>query len=89
MRADMKPRRRRVGPNVTKRAALLTLVEFAARWGAGSGVGIRPVLRNEDRERIAWAVVRLWPDCHTYPVTNSALRNLGLPGVLALPERPA
>jgi hypothetical protein len=63
---------------LTKTWALRTLITYASKWAAGCGVGLRATLTEDDRKKIAVAVLILYKDAYRrYPVPSD-LFNLGL-----------
>jgi len=63
---------------LTKTWALRTLITYAAKWAAGCGVGLRETLTEEDRKKIAVAVLLLYKDAYRRDPCPSDLFNLGL-----------
>ena len=63
---------------LTKTWALRTLITYASKWAAGCGVGLRATLTEDDRKKIAVAVLILYKEAYRRDPYPSDLFNLGL-----------
>lgn len=62
---------------MTKREATRIMMEFAGRHIAGTGTGIGPERRPEDRELARAAARVLWPAVYGWPADDGSLSNMG------------
>lgn len=61
---------------MTRREALVILLEAAGRDNTGAGCGFRS--NSEDqRDRVSQAAARLWMEAFGFPPDENALRNYG------------
>lgn len=64
---------------MTRREALEVLVGHAAANVAGVGCGVRPEMSAEQRQRVADAVLKVWPLFRSYSPGENDFHNLKLP----------
>lgn len=63
---------------MTKREALILLLDHAARNVAGVGCGIRPSLDRDELAKVVEAMSIVWPDAYGYEMAPSDLFNRGI-----------
>lgn len=65
---------------MTRKEAIEVLIKHAVLDVAGTGCGIRPPIKEEDRYKVKTAIVKLWPLLgHCWCLGNNEWLNYGLP----------